>query len=207
MRGGRERWCRLLSRAPVVRWEFLDRKFECGEAPDIYSYLDIQPSAPDNLLMLKGSLISVLSVLLCLHILLHAEDNAPDPELVRTIVSTEFKYLRLPSGSTFCLAMPPNGSNSPTARDPSPEMLALLSRFGFKVQGLSVCNRESSGKVMLIDRTQYERDLATVEVDLANYTVPRGQCFASGIHSREYVLKRNSKGEWRVRSWKALLKP
>ena len=129
-----------------------------------------------------------------------------DSSIVKTIVSTELSAVHLPTSSPFCLAFSPvSNPSSPTAGDPSLELLSSLARSGLRPRKGSNCYKALKGYVISVETLKREKNRFEAKVELGDVTIPKGEDLATLLRRGIYEFTKDASGKWKLQSYKSQL--
>ena len=110
-------------------------------------------------------------------------------------MTTELSALKMPENSPFCLAILPSANSSPTGADPSPQVLAFLSRKGMRAKGASTCYKAVKGNVISIELASEDGGRLLAKVAFANVTIPPGEDFRVLRRRGVYQFTKDTNGQ------------
>ena len=123
--------------------------------------------------------------------------------VVQKIVATELSALNMPLNSPFCLAMLPSVNTSTTGADPSPQLLAFLSRKGMRAKRASTCYKAVKGNVISIELVSEDGGRLLAKVAFADVTIPPGEDLGVLRRRGVYQFAKDTNGEWMIKSYTA----
>ena len=126
-----------------------------------------------------------------------------DAALIHKIVMSELSALKMPLDSPFCLAILPSKNTSSTGADPSPHLLAFLSKRGMHPKKASVCYKALRGNVIAIDLAPEADGQLRAKVAFSDVTIPPGEDLGTLIRRGVYHFIKNRHGEWIIMSYTA----
>jgi|SRR5208337_1506887 len=126
-----------------------------------------------------------------------------DGTVIEKIVTTEFSALKMPVTSPFCLALLPSANTSATGADPSPQLLAFLSRKGMRAKKASTCYKAVKGNVISVELVSEDGGGLLVKVAFADVTIPPGEDLGVLRRRGVYQFAKDAKNEWLIKSYTA----
>jgi len=145
----------------------------------------------------------VLCLLLCPFLCPFFAFAQVDPTVVLKVVTTELSALKMPMNSPFCLEMLPSASTSPTGADPSPHLLAFLSRKGMRAKKASTCYKAVKGNVISIELISEDGQRLLAKVAFSDVTILPGEDLGVLRRRGIYEFTKDIHGEWMIRSYTA----
>ena len=144
-----------------------------------------------------------LVLVLCFFLWPFSAFSEVDATVIHKIVTMELSALKMPENSPFCLAILPSANASATGADPSPQVVAFLSRKGMRVKGASTCYKAVKGNVISIELVSEDGGRLLAKVAFANVTIPPGEDFGVLRRRGVYQFTKDTNGQWLIKSYTA----